>query len=152
MGATREQVIEKLGVPDVLNTNSMVMYTISYNGFLSALQIYFNNNGMYNVFYDVGRYQRINTVQLGLAFITSLNQLTEVYGTYHEIYANPYDAYQEQYYVWHFSNFYIVINTVINNSNGLFICFYPTSTWNQFETEKITNQKLIRFPNLNIIH
>jgi len=146
-GATREQVIEKLGQPDVRNTNDTVMYAISDNGYLSLFSIYFENNKMIEILNHVGRFQRLNTAQLKLAFLTSISQLTELYGTYHEIYTNLLDNNEEQFYVWHLNNFHIIINTITDNSNRLEIYYCSTLEWNKFETN-LNKQRMIRFPNI----
>jgi hypothetical protein len=145
-GSTREQVIEKLGQP--YKNTGMLQFDSSISGYLSLLNIDFDdNNSMCSAWYDVGRFQRLNNTQLKLAFIALVAQITEKYGSHHEIITQgPFIKNdEEQFYLWHFNNFHIMINTIVDDSS-LHIFYCSTKSWNEYENVMKEN-KMIRFPN-----
>ena len=150
-GSTREQVIERLGKPERDYTDRLSFNT-SINGFLSDLVIDFDDHGMNSAVYHVGRYQRLNNNQLRMAFASLLNQLIERYGNYHEIltYGLLINNNQEHFLVWHFDNFHIVINTIVDNSDSLHITYFSTLVWEEGLREVIASGRMTRFPNTSL--
>jgi len=155
-GASREQVIEKLGRPDVLtpvraniNDADIFSYTASILGYQSWLEIIFVNNYMSVATYNVGRFQRLNNNQLQAAYTLILGSLIERYGAYHEIiaYSPVVRNNEEHFVVWHFNNFHIVMNTIVDSSESLFLSYSSTVAWNQFEEDTVKEENMIRFPN-----
>jgi hypothetical protein len=146
-GSTREQVIEKFGRP-IQQLDSIFFYNVSVSGYLSRLDIEFDNNGMCSASYNVGIYQRLSIDQLRTAFILILGQITEKYGTYHEIISSGPVILnnEEQELAWHFNNYHIIVNTIASNSNSLNVGYCSDLSWRAIE-EEFTTQKMIRFPN-----
>ena len=162
-GSSREQIIDKLGSPDDLspasvniNNANIFSYATSLLGYLSRLNIFINENGMYGVHYNIGHIQRLDSSQLKMAHIIILGSLFERYGTYHEIIISDTAVRnnEDQYFVWHFNDFHIGLfvgvddNYALGSSDVLYLSYMPTSMWNQFE-ETIKTENMRRFPNMD---
>jgi len=147
-GSTREQVIEKLGVPKI-KSDEYFEYDVFIEGIISQLIIGIDNYGINSAVYDIGRSNRINTGQLMAAYLILIAQMLEKFGTYHEIIANGpiLNNDEELLYIWHFDNFHIIINTVTINSLSIGVYYCSTLTWKQFEKNVIMEEKRARFPN-----
>ena len=150
-GSTKEQVIEKLGVPKI-KSDEYFEYDVFIQGIISQLIIGINNNGLEYAQYEIGRSNRIGTRQLMATYLILIAQMLEKFGAYHEIIANsPILNYDEElFYIWHFDNFHIIINTVTVKSLSIGVYYCSTLTWKQFEKNVITAERRARFPNYQL--
>jgi hypothetical protein len=136
-GATKEQVIEKLGEPDTI-LNGLVGFRLNYrvnlNGNRAGLYIYFDN-GMSAAGYSISRYSfsdtspfitALDTSQFIAIFNNLFSQLVIAYGPYNETMTENNDA--KRTFAWHFNNFHITLSQ--SNHEIIHITYYSDNEWN----------------------
>jgi hypothetical protein len=130
-GATKEQVIAKLGEPNSKTNNDIYFnYVVSLSGYKTLLKISFwGNKGLDNVTYTINAWKELNPSQVEIAFLLLFGQLVEKYGPYTEkITDNDGSPHS---WVWHFNNFHISIYAVLFNQFS--VVYSSTTAWNRGE-------------------
>jgi hypothetical protein len=154
-GATREQVIAKLGEPNSISNNSATafinirfFYYVTLGGYNAVLNIRFHESKLYNAFYSINiqPFRDFDETQLNIAFLVLLGQLVEKYGAYQEIFTDEADK-NYQYFVWHFDNFHIYISST-GITNTLEIGYCSNISWKSWEEGEL--KKMIRLPNRSL--
>jgi hypothetical protein len=130
-GATREQVVAKLGQPDSRSNNDVYFYyLVSVSGYKASLKMSFwGNNGLDSSSYTVNFDKELSVEQVNIAFLLLFNQLIERYGAYSELITNN-DG-KPHSWVWHFNNFHISLYSILFNQIN--IVYFSTSAWNRGE-------------------
>jgi len=145
-GSTKEQVIAKLGEPNsVWNSKSSssyvnisLIYLANINGYNTKLDINFHDSKMSYAFYSMNSppFRDLDEVQLNIAFLVLLKQLTDKYGAFHEVYTQQSDN-EAQCWVWHFNNFHVYISSIVLNTFE--IGYRSDDSWKALEKEWLRN-------------
>jgi len=150
-GSTKEQVIAKLGEPKSITNNSpsyfinmRLIYFVNINGYNANLNIRFHESKMYDAFYAINNppFRDLDEVQLNIAFLVLLKQLTDKYGAFHEVFTQQSDN-EAQCWVWHFNNFHIYISSIVFNTFE--IGYRSNDSWKVLEKEWLRN--MVKLPN-----
>jgi len=152
-GASKEQVIKKLGEPNSRSKSDTVFYYfVSLNGYKTMLNVSFwGDNGLFYANYNVNGYltsngnRELNEEQVNLAFLVLFTQLVEKYGAYTEqIFNNDDEGVhgRPRYWAWHFDNFHVSISSI--SLNCFSIMYYSTAAWKK-NMEELSNW--LRVPN-----
>lgn len=130
-GASKEQVIAKLGEPNSRSKNDLYFYyLVSLSGYRAQLKISFwGNKGLDSATYVINPYKDLTENQVNVAFLLLFGQLIEKYGAYTEqITDNDGSPHS---WNWHFNNFHITVYSILFNQFS--ITYGSTSEWKRNE-------------------
>jgi len=156
-GASKEQIISKLGIPDDQSSYddgyNSISYMVSLNGYKTWLDIGLKNGGMRYASYIINWFDDLDSTQVKVAFLEFYKKIEEKYGAYSELISTKKSAsiqnIEDTLIAWHFKNFHIIITAIEGIIDTFSIEYCPDSEWNIFENE-IISRKLYRFPNLGL--